>query len=94
MSDTFLSGRTALVTGSTSGIGLAIAGALAAAGARVAINGLGDAAQLDTALRTIRKAGAVDVRHFDADLRDPLAIDAMMAAIDAWAPLDVLVNNA
>ena len=50
MTDTFLSGRTALVTGSTSGIGLAIACSLAAAGARVAVNGLGDRAQVDAAL--------------------------------------------
>lgn len=94
MPDTFLSGRTALVTGSTSGIGLAIARALAAAGARVALNGLGDRAQVDAALQSVRDAGGGDARHFDADLRDPDAIAAMMSALDAWSPPDVLVNNA
>ncbi len=51
MSESFLHGRTALVTGSTSGIGLAIAKALAAAGARVAINGLGTPEQIASAVR-------------------------------------------
>ena len=94
MSDRFLASRTALVTGSTSGIGLAIARALAAAGANVAINGLGTPEQIDAALQTVRDAGAGDVRHFGADLRDPEAIEAMMAAIDAWSPPDIVVNNA
>src|SRR5699024_4512301 len=94
MNDTFLSGRTALVTGSTSGIGLAIACSLGAAGARVAVNGLGDRAQVDAALDAVRQAGGGEARHFDADLRDPDAIATMMTAIDAWSPVDVLVNNA
>lgn len=94
MSDTFLSGRTALVTGSTSGIGLAIAHALAEAGAQVAINGLGDRQQIDGALQSVRDAGSGEARHFDADLRDSDAIATMMADIAAWSPLDILVNNA
>jgi 3-hydroxybutyrate dehydrogenase len=94
MNDLFLRERTALVTGSTSGIGLAIASALGAAGARVAINGLGTPGQISAAIDTVRNAGTIEVRHFGADLRDSSAIEAMMADIDAWSSIDVLVNNA
>src|SRR5690606_25771902 len=45
-------------------------------------------------LAAVRAAGGGDHRHFDADLRDPGAIAAMMEGIDAWSPIDVLVNNA
>ena len=81
----FLTGKTALVTGSTSGIGLAIARALAAEGARVILNGFGDRAEI---ARLEEELGA---SYSDADLTRPAAIEAMMAEAGA---LDILVNNA
>jgi len=81
----FLSGKTALVTGSTSGIGLAIARALAGEGARVILNGFGDPGEI------ARLRGELDAGYSDADLTSPAAIEAMIAAA---GPLDILVNNA
>lgn len=94
MSDPFLSDRTALVTGSTSGIGLAIACALGAAGAKVVIHGLGDAETVEAARASVTAAGAPDTRFDGTDLRDGSAIEAMMAGLDAWSPLDIVVNCA
>lgn len=94
MSESFLSGRSALVTGSTSGIGLAIAQVFARAGMSIGINGLGTREQIDAALASVREAGAPQARHFDADLRDPAAIETMMREATAWQPIDVLVNCA
>ena len=81
----FLTGKTALVTGSTSGIGLAIARALAAEGAKVILNGFGDPGEI------ARLREELDAGYSDADLTRPEAIEAMLA--DA-GPIDILVNNA
>ncbi|HVL78127.1 MAG TPA: 3-hydroxybutyrate dehydrogenase [Sphingomicrobium sp.] len=84
-----LSGKTALVTGSTSGIGLAIARAIAAEGAKVMINGFGKAEDID---RLCDELGAV---HDGADMSDSNAIAAMVDRCSAeLGPPDVLVNNA
>ncbi|HEX9932338.1 MAG TPA: 3-hydroxybutyrate dehydrogenase [Allosphingosinicella sp.] len=81
----FLSGKTALVTGSTSGIGLAIARALAGEGAQVTLNGFGDVAEIQ---RICDELGA---RHSAADLTKADQVEAMMAEA---GEVDILVNNA
>ena len=84
-----LEGRVALVTGSTSGIGLAIARAFAAEGGKVMLNGFGDAAEID---KLKSELGAL---HDGADLSDPAQIEAMIRRCteELGAP-DILVNNA
>ncbi len=89
-----LAGRTALVTGSVQGIGLAIARSLAAEGVRIGVHGLATAEQVRVAEAEIRAAAAPDTRFFDADLTDVGAIEAMMADAAGWGPIDILVNNA
>jgi 3-hydroxybutyrate dehydrogenase len=81
----FLQGKSALITGSTSGIGLAIARALAGEGARVILNGFGD---IDEIAQLQDELGA---GYSKADLTSPAAIEAMM--VEA-GPIDILVNNA
>ena len=84
-----LDGKIALVTGSTSGIGLAIAKALAAEGAKLMINGFGDPADI---ARECEELGAI---HDGADLSDPAAIQRMMArCADELGGPDIVVNNA
>jgi 3-hydroxybutyrate dehydrogenase len=92
--DRSLEGKTALVTGSVQGIGLAIAKALAGAGARIGLHGLADRAQVAEAEAQLDTAGAPETRFFDADMREPAAIDAMMDAVAEWGGADILVNNA
>ncbi len=94
MAGTSLQGRTALVTGSIQGIGLAIARALAEAGARIAVHGLASQEEAEHVVAEITVAGAADARFFEADMRDPGAIDAMMDAVAEWGGVDILVNNA
>ena len=88
-----LGGRTALITGSGRGIGFGLARGLAAAGARIVLNGR-DAARLDAAAATLREEGAtIAVAAFDA--ADPAAVAEGVARIEAEiGPLDILVNNA
>jgi 3-hydroxybutyrate dehydrogenase len=87
---TSLNGKSAVVTGSTSGIGLAIAKALAEAGVRVMINGFGDAAQIAAA-----QSQAGDALYHAADMSKPAEIAAMMAQAEAaLGGVDILINNA
>jgi gluconate 5-dehydrogenase len=88
-----LAGRTALVTGSSRGIGLAIAGALASAGARVVLNARSDSA-LAQAAAALRQAGA-QVECCAFDVTDVAAVQAAVDGIESrWGPIDILVNNA
>jgi 3-hydroxybutyrate dehydrogenase len=89
-----LAGKKALVTGSTSGIGLAMATALADAGADVFLNGFGDPASIET-IKNDLKAKSISVDYFAADMSKPDEIMAMMANIESQhGGLDILVNNA
>jgi 3-hydroxybutyrate dehydrogenase len=84
-----LEGKVALVTGSTSGIGLAIARALAAEGAELMINGFGDSVEIGNICKEI---GAI---HDGADLSNATQIERMMKrCADELGPVDILVNNA
>jgi 3-hydroxybutyrate dehydrogenase len=86
-----LKGKTALVTGSTSGIGLGIAKALAEQGANIMMNGFGEK---DAAMAQV-KAFGVEVDYHGADMSKPAEIEAMMhAAEKRFGAVDILVNNA
>lgn len=87
--------KAALVTGSTSGIGLGIARALAAAGYNVTLNGFGDAGAIAALARELADANGVLVRYDGADLSEASACARLVeAAVGAFGRLDVLVNNA
>ena len=90
-----LKGKTALVTGSTSGIGLAIARALAAQGANVIINGFGDKAEIEKLRAGVEKEFSVKAIYSPADMSKPAEIAAMVTEAEKnFGAVDVLVNNA
>jgi 3-hydroxybutyrate dehydrogenase len=86
-----LKGKTALVTGSTSGIGLGLAKALAAQGANIVMNGFGE---VDAAVAQVKALG-VQVSYHGADMSKPSEIEAMVRHAEAtFGGVDILVNNA
>lgn len=90
-----LRGKTALVTGSTSGIGQGIAEALAAEGANIVLNGFGNADDIEGLRAKIAGDYGVSVRYDDADMSKPDAIETMVnKAIAEFGAVDILVNNA
>jgi len=90
-----LSGRTALVTGSTSGIGLAVAAAMAAEGAKIMLNGLGDPVQIEQIRSEMAQTHGVEVLFDGANLLKPDEIEKLIAGIaENLGGPDIIVNNA
>lgn len=91
----FLKGKTALITGSTSGIGLGYARALAAEGANVTINGFGDADAIAGYVTELAELSGGNAAYSDADMTKPDAIRAMVAeCAEKMGSPDILINNA
>jgi 3-hydroxybutyrate dehydrogenase len=91
-----LTNKTALITGSTSGIGLGMAQSLARAGANIVLNGFGSAADIDAAKAAITALGS-QVAYHGADMSKPAEIEAMMAFAATQfggQQVDILINNA
>ena len=90
-----LATKTALITGSTSGIGLAIAHALAKEGANIVLNGFGDAAAIEAERAGIEAQFGVNAAFDGTDMTNPSAIATMVATAEArFGSVDILVNNA
>ncbi len=90
-----LKGKTALVTGSTSGIGQGIAEALATQGANIVLNGFGEAAAIEALRAEIAEKNGVTVTYDGADMTKPAEIERMVKDAEAqFGAIDVLVNNA
>ncbi|WPB55510.1 SDR family NAD(P)-dependent oxidoreductase [Xylophilus sp. GOD-11R] len=90
-----LSGKTALVTGSGGGLGLAIGQALAEAGCRVVLHGLESASDMQETCARLAGSTGSEVSYRQADLADPVAIGALMQElVDQLGGIDILVNNA
>ena len=89
-----LKDRTALITGSTSGIGLGIANHLASLGVNIAFNGFGEKSVVDQIVSDVKSNFRVDAKHFNADMSKPSDIESMMKdAISHFGNIDILVNN-
>src|SRR6266702_1830495 len=90
-----LTGKRALVTGSTSGIGLGIARQLAAEGCDLMLHGFGDPLAVERLRATLERERSVTVRYDASDLTRPEAVTALVdATVDALGGIDILVNNA
>ncbi|MGB0697663.1 MAG: 3-hydroxybutyrate dehydrogenase [Rhodospirillaceae bacterium] len=90
-----MSAKTALVTGSTSGIGLGIAQRFAAAGMNVVLNGFGDADEIEALRQDLEKTHGIKAAYLFADLSKPEDCTKLIADAEAaLGPVDVLVNNA
>jgi 3-hydroxybutyrate dehydrogenase len=90
-----LQGKTALVTGSTSGLGRGIAEALAAEGCHIMLSGFGDAAEIRKIEEELKSKHGIEAAYHGADLSRPAEIRALMAAtLERFAAVDILVNNA
>jgi 3-hydroxybutyrate dehydrogenase len=90
-----LKGLNAVVTGSTSGIGLGIAAILASKGANLVINGFGDVAAIEAERARLSARYGVKVAYSDADVSKPAEVKAMIdLCVDSYGSIDILVNNA
>ncbi len=90
-----LAGKAAIVTGSTSGIGLGVAEALAARGANVVLNGFGDHKEIENLRTGLMRQHGVQALYSPADMSDPEAIAQMVeTAQESFGQVDILVNNA
>lgn len=90
-----MDGKVAVVTGSTSGIGLGIANALASAGAMIVLNGIADPIEVEKLCQVLGPRHDVPVRFDDADMSKPAEIHDMVERIGrSFGPVDILVNNA
>jgi 3-hydroxybutyrate dehydrogenase len=90
-----LTGQSAVITGSTSGIGAALAEGLARSGANIVLNGFGDAGEIEAFRARLESDHGVQARYHGADMTKPAEIAALIAfAEDQFGRLDILVNNA
>src|SRR6266851_3813744 len=90
-----LVGKSAIVTGSTSGIGLGIARALAASGANVLLNGFGDRQEIETICADITAESGVAAHYDTADMSKPEAVEGLAhRAAALFGSVDIIVNNA